>query len=131
MTNKEILLNWLAIALQQPPNRHSELFYFDNRENQFFSILVSDYFLFDEQLNLANSTTSTYSKRSLESLQDRIRRIDNNDLSIVAIPRLGEINEAENQKQVELFVNSNKVNLDTVTIWETEDEGTITIKIPD
>jgi hypothetical protein len=129
MTNKETILNWLTTGFQQPSDRLSELFYYDKRDDQFFSVLVTDYFLFDNELNLAKDVTSTYSKKSLESLQDRIKRIENNDLNIVAIPRLGQMEEREIKMQMNLFMQTSNIDLDTVTIWETEDKGTITINI--
>jgi len=72
MTDRQELFNWLTIGFSQSPKRHSELFYFDKRDNQFFSLLVTDYFLFDDKLNLAKDTSSTYSQKSLDSLQDRV-----------------------------------------------------------
>lgn len=129
MTNKETILNWLSTGFQQPSDRLSELFYYDRRDNQFFSVLVTDYFLFDDELNLAKDTTSTYSKKSLESLQDRIKRIENNDLSIMVIPRLGQMEEREIKTQMNLFMQTSNIDLDTVTTWETEGKGTITINI--
>lgn len=129
MTSKETLLNWLTIGFQQPADRLSELFYFDKRDDQFFSVLVTDYFLFDDELNLANDATSSYSKQSLTSLQDRIRRIESKDLDVLAIPRLGQIEEREIQIQMKFFLQTNNIDLGTVTIWETEDNGTITINV--
>ena len=131
MTDKQELFNWLTIGFKQSPEGHSELFYFDKRDNQFFSLLVTDYFLFDDKLNLAKDTSSTYSLKSLNSLQDRVKRLDSNDKSVLAIPRLGEINAEEIQKQIEQFIETNDIDLDTVTIWETEDKGTITINLED
>jgi hypothetical protein len=129
MTNKETILNWLTTGFQQPPDRLSESFYYDKRDDQFFSVLLTDYFLFDDELNLAKDTTSTYSKKSLESLQDRIKRIENNDLNILSIPRLGQMDGKEIKTQMNLFMQTSNIDLDTVTIWETEDKGTITINI--
>jgi len=76
MTNKDTILNRLTTGFQQPADRLSELFYYDKRDNQFFSVLVTDYFLFDNELNLDENASSTYSKTSLESLHDRIKRIE-------------------------------------------------------
>jgi hypothetical protein len=131
MTDRQELFNWLTIGFSQSPKRHSELFYFDKRDNQFFSLLVTDYFLFDDKLNLAKDTSSTYSQKSLDSLQDRVKRLESNDKSVLAIPRLGEISGEEIQKQIAQFIATNNINLDTVTIWETEDKGTITINLDD
>jgi len=129
MTNKDTLLNWLTTAIQQPVDRLAEFFYYDKNEDQFFSILVTDYFLFDNELNLANDTSSTYTKKSLTSLQDRIRRIQNNDLNVLAIPRLGQLEETELQEQVNLFLQVNHIDLNTASIWSTGDNGTITISL--
>src|SRR6478736_3229513 len=123
MTSKEILLNWLTIGFQQSADRLSEPFYYDKRDDQFFSVLVTDYFLFDDELNLAKDATSTYSEKSLGSLQDRIRRIENKDLDILAIPRLGQMEEREIQRQMNLFLQTNNIDLDIVTIGETEGNG--------
>ncbi len=129
MTNRETLLNWLTTGFKQPSDRLSELFYYDKRDDQFFSVLLTDYFLFDSELNFAKDATSTYSKKSLESLQNRIRRIENNDWNILALPRLGQMEGIEIQKQLNLFIRTSNINLDTVTIWETEEKGTITVSI--
>jgi hypothetical protein len=129
MTDKETIIDWLRIGLQQPEDWVSEIFYFDKRDNQFFSVLITDYFLFDSELNLAKNTTSGYSEKSLKILRDRIIRIDKNDLSILAIPRVGQKTELEIQEQIKSFLEINSIDLGIVTIWETDDEATITIKI--
>jgi hypothetical protein len=128
MTNKEVLRNWLTTGLRQSTQSISEFFYFDRRDNQFFSILVTDYFLFDDEWNIGKGVTSTYSKKSLDTLQDRVRRIVNNDLGIVAVPKLGNIDARDIQRQIELFLQSNSIALEEVTIWEPED-GDITINV--
>lgn len=79
-SRQEQIYNWLTTGLQQPSDRFSEIFYYDKRDNEFFSILVTDYFMFDENLNIAKDTTTTYTKENLETLIDRIRRIENKDL---------------------------------------------------
>lgn len=75
MTTQEQICNWLTSGLKQPADRLSENFYYDKRANEFFSVLVTDHFMFDENLNIAKDTTTSYSKENLESLFDRIRRI--------------------------------------------------------
>ena len=131
MITKETFLHWLTTVFKQPANQFSELFYFDKRDNQFFSILVTDYFLFDDELNLAKDVTSTYSKKSLESLRDRVKRIESNDSNILPIPRLGELEEQEIQKQLSLFLRANNIDVETATIWEIDGKGTATIDIRD
>ncbi len=130
MTNRDVSFNWLIIAFQQPTTRLSEIFYFDKRDNQFFSILVTDYFLFDDKLNLAKDTSSSYSDKSLKILEDRIRRIDRGDSNILAIPRHGKINEVQIEREIIFFLKTNNIELKDVTIWEPE-SGNITINISD
>jgi hypothetical protein len=133
MSRQEQIYNWLTTGLQQPADRFSEIFYYDKRDNEFFSILVTDYFMFDENLNVAENTTATYSKDNLETLIDRIRRIENKDVSIILLPRLGNSQNAVDtefiSQQAESFLNLNSINIETATIWEVEESGTITIDL--
>jgi hypothetical protein len=133
MTKQEQIYNWLTTGLQQPADRFSEIFYYDKRDNEFFSILVTDYFMFDENLNVAKDTTTTYTKKNLEILTDRIRRIENKDVSIISLPRLGNSANVDNtefiSQQVESFLNLNYINIEIATIWEVEESGTITIDL--
>jgi hypothetical protein len=133
MTRQEQIYNWLTTGLQQPADRFSEIFYYDKRDNEFFSILVTDYFMFDENLNIAKDITTTYSKENLETLIDRIRRIENKDVAIISLPRLSNSPNTADTKfisqQTESFLNLNSINIETATIWEVEESGTITIDL--
>lgn len=133
MTKQEQIYNWLSTGLQQPADRLSEIFYYDKRDNEFFSILVTDYFMFDENHNVAENTTTTYSKEDLETLIDRIRRIENKDVSIISLPRLGNTQNTADTESISLeidnFLNLNSINIETATIWEAEESGTITIDL--
>ena len=80
-TKQEQIENWLRIGFTQPIGKISEVFYYDKRDNQFFSILVSDYFNFDENYKIPNNVTSSYPKNILLILADRMQRIENNDKS--------------------------------------------------
>ena len=133
MTKQEQIFNWLTVGLHQPTDRLSEIFYYDKRDKEFFSILVTDYLMFDENLNIAKDTTANYTKENLEILIDRIRRIENKDVSIISLPRLGNSTNADNMEfisqQAESFLNLNSINIETATIWEVEKSGTITITL--
>ncbi len=130
MTIQEQIYNWLTTAFQQPADRFSEIFYYDKQDNTFFSLLVTDYFIFDENLNIAEDTTSAYSKENLESLVDRIRRIDNKTDTIIPLPRLGKSMDVKLlSQQIDSFLNQNSINIETAAIWEVEDSGTITIDL--
>ena len=133
MSKQEQIYNWLTTGLQQPSERLSEIFYYDKRDNQFFSIFVTDYFIFDENLNVAKATTTNYTKEDLEILIDRIRRIENKDAAIISLPRLNNSTSVENpeliSQHVENFLLLNSINIETATIWEVEENGTITIDL--
>ena len=133
MSKQEQIYNWLTTGLQQPSDRLSEIFYYDKRDNQFFSILVTDYFIFDENLNVAKATTTNYTKENLEILIDRIRRIENQDVAIISLPRLNNSTSVENpeliSQQAENFLLLNSINIETATIWEVDENGTITIDL--
>jgi hypothetical protein len=127
MTIQEQIYNWLIIGLQQSPVRFSEVFYFDRRDKQFFSILMTDYFLFEADGELSKDATSTYSVDTLKLLKDRIARI-NIDADVIALPRLG--NTEDNYlQQADSFLNLNAINIDEATIWDVEESGSITIKV--
>lgn len=89
MTKEIQINNWLITGLQQPADRLLEIFYYDKRDNEFFSILVSDYFMFDEDFEVAKDTITNYTKENLETLIDRVRRIENKDITVIPLPRLG------------------------------------------
>lgn len=133
MTRQEQICNWLTAGIQQPADRLSEIFYYDKRDNEFFSILVTDYFMFDENRNFAKDTTTSYTKENLEILIDRIRRIENKDVSIISLPRLGNSANGDNSafisQQIESFLNLNSIKIESTTIWEVEENGTITIDL--
>ena len=133
MPRQEQIYNWLTTGLQQPADRVSEIFYYDKRDHEFFSILVSDYFMFDESFNFAKGTTTSYSKENLEILIDRMRRIENKDVTIISLPRLGNSQNAVDanfiSQQVALFLNLNSINIEIAKIWEVEESGTITIDL--
>ena len=127
MTTQEQIYNWLVMGLQQSPVRFSEVFYYDKRDNQFFSILMTDYFLFDKNGDLAKEASSSYSENTLKLLTDRIRRI-NIDSNVIALPRLGSEGD-DYVQQAEAFLNLNAININESTIWEVEESGSINIKL--
>ncbi|QEC76539.1 hypothetical protein [Mucilaginibacter ginsenosidivorax] len=127
MSTQEQIYNWLITGLQQSPVKFSEVFYYDKRDKQFFSILMTDYFLFDGNGELARDASSTYSEATLLLLTDRIRRI-NIDPQIIAIPRLGDTDE-DYLQQADSFLNLNAINVDESTIWDVEESGSITFNL--
>ncbi len=121
MSRREQIYNWLTTVLQQPADRLSEIFYYDKRDNEFFSILVTDYFIFDKNLNVTENKVTTYTKENLETLIDRIRRIENKDVKIFFLPWMGiSPNTADTKfisKQTYNFLNLNSIKIETATIW--------------
>lgn len=127
MTTQEQIYNWLIVGLQQSPTRFSEVFYYDRRDNQFFSILMTDYLLFDKNGELAGDIVTNYSQNTLTLLTDRIRRV-NIDNRVIGVPRLGDT-EGDYLEQVDTFLNLNSINIEASTIWDVEESGTISFKI--
>lgn len=123
MTTQEQIYNWLITGLQQSAIKFTEVFYYDKRDKQFFSILLTDYHLFDGAGELKKDASSCYSEANLILLTDRIRRI-NIDPQILSIPRLGDTGENYLQ-QADSFLNLNSINIDDSTIWEVEESGPI------
>ena len=119
MTQQEQINNWLISAFTSRLKKMSEFFYYDRRDDQFFSILVMDYFIVDENFEVPKEATISYSTDTFKVLTDRMRRIDNEDSGILSIPLANENREV--QEQIDQFLNLNSINIDTATIWETED----------
>lgn len=134
ITKDEQIENWLRIGFSQPEDRLSEIFYFDRRDNQFFSILVSDYFHFDENYNIPQNAISSYSEDILRVLADRMKRIENDDKSIITLSRTKKdednTDEYLNQK-METFLNLNSIDITTATIWEVDEIGSVSINLRD
>jgi hypothetical protein len=123
--------NWLVTGFTQHPTQFSEMFYFDKGESQFFSILSTDYFLFDENLEIPNDVSSSYPSDCVEFLQDKVKRLEAGDPLILAIPRLGNaLEEMDILSRVDTFLNVNAINLEKSSLWLPED-GTIKIHIQD
>lgn len=132
MTKQEQIYNWLTIGITQSENRLSEIFYFDKRDNEFFSILITDYFMFDEEddkLIIADNVTVNYSSKTIETLTNRINRIEEKDVNILSLPRLGAMSENDSLEKIEEFLQTNKINIITASIWEVEESGDITIEL--
>jgi hypothetical protein len=86
MRPSQEILNWLILGLELPSGSIMETFYFDRRDNEFFSVVLFDYFLIDENLNRSLDVTTDYSKFQESSLIDRIKRIEIKDPTIIPIP---------------------------------------------
>ena len=74
MSENSQIIHWIMIGIQQELNDQSELFYFDKKEKQFFSILHIDYLLFDQNLNIIEDISLYYTKEELNLLRKRIKK---------------------------------------------------------
>lgn len=131
---EEKIHDWLKIGFLQPSERISELFYFDKRDNQFFSILISDYFHFDEDYSIPKNATSSYPENILKLLADRMIRIENNDQSIVVLSRTYKEENTSDEyvdQKIKTFLNLNSIDIKTATIWDIDTTGSITINLRD
>jgi len=133
MSRREQIYNWLITGLQQPTDLLSKIFYYDKRDNEFFSILVTDYFMFDEEMNISKGVTSSYTIQNLETLIDRIRRIEEKDFTIISLPRFGNLTNVADtnfiSNQAHSFLILNSINIENATIWEIEESLMITINL--
>lgn len=121
---KERISNWLAVVFSSPVDqRVSEIFYFDFKDNQFFSILVMDYFLFDENWSIDPSTVTSYTREELFVLADRMKRIETNDESILYIPPKGITDEEQIGEAILEFLETNQMDLSTASVWLPSDEN--------
>lgn len=131
-TSEQQIYNWLKIGLLEPSERLSELFYYDKRDNHFFSILVSDYFHFDENYNVPENAVSSYPEHILRLLADRMKRIENDDKSIIALSRTHKeenTNDYYLDQKIETFLNLNSIDIKTATIWDVDSIGSLTIDL--
>lgn len=130
MTRHEQIYRWLKIGFRQPTNRLEEIFYYDKRDNQFFSVLLIDYFMLDENFDIAPGVTTSYSKETVKIIAERIKRVENNDSSIFSLPRFGaSSNDELIIQKIESFLNLSAINLETVNIWEIEEDTSIYIDL--
>jgi hypothetical protein len=87
MSDRYNIYKWLRIAFSEQVDSINESFYFDRRDNEFFSVFVTDYFLTDP-LSTETYPGNPYSAEELDILAKRIQRIEDNDAVIISIPRL-------------------------------------------
>ncbi|KIX22635.1 hypothetical protein SY27_02065 [Flavobacterium sp. 316] len=128
ITYQEQVQNWLQIAFSQSNEKFSEMFYYDIKNKQFFSILVTDYFHFDENFNIPKNTKSTYSNEILKLLKERILKIENNAPDIIPIPRLG--NKTLNfNEEISDFLDRNTITIESTSIWDIDEIGNVTINL--
>lgn len=130
-TNREQTENWLKIGLGQADNYFTEVFYFDKRDNQFFSIVITDYFLFDDRFVMNEKTSSDYSDATLKLLADRMQRIENMNNSILGVPKFGKLTEEELISKMDSFLNLNAIDLESASVWEIEESGDVIIDLRD
>jgi hypothetical protein len=116
------LYKWLKAGFRQSEKEVSEAFYFDNRDNEFFSILIADYFLFTDNFEIDENAKSSYSEIETKILRDRLNRVQSNDSIIISLPRIGKTAESHIvHSNIESFIKANKINIETAHIWSPPD----------
>jgi len=107
------------IGIQQELDDPSELFYYDKKEKQFFSILHIDYLLFDQNLNIIEDISLYYTREELNILGKRIKKIRTKDSSIQELPRFGIMDsEIKIKAEITKFIEENSIEIDKVTLFE-------------
>jgi hypothetical protein len=87
MSDRYNKYRWLKLAFSEQVDRLNESYYFDRRDNEFFSVFITDYFLTDTS-STDRYPGNPYSAAELQNLTERIKRLELNDTSILSIPRL-------------------------------------------
>ncbi len=112
--------------MTKTPGSLTECFYYDRQNNEFFSILAIDYFMLDENFNISEDASVSYSTENLKILLDRMKRIEADSNDIISIPFAD--TQKNIQNQIDTFLNLNTIDIMTVTIWEPED-ASITFQV--
>jgi len=119
MSEIEKIKKWLKFAILLSPEVKSEFFYFDKTNDEFFSILNIDYFLFDKKKRIIKGISPYYTQKELEILKKRIYKINKKSNSIIEIPKLGILeDEKKIEQQTTHFLELNKINLEKVKLLE-------------
>ena len=93
---------WLELAFSEQVDRLNESYYFDRRDNEFFSVFITDFFLTDTS-STDEYPDNPYSAAEMQTLTERIERLEHNDTSILSIPRL---TIEERKQMMEEFLKS-------------------------
>ena len=114
---KQHLINWLKIAIQQPIDNDVETFYFDKKTNCFFSITLLEKLLVDKKFKIQYHLSPYFSDDELKCIQKWIKRIDRKNNSILNLPTYGIINEEELNELINQFLFKNAIRLSNATIF--------------
>lgn len=119
MNSTTHLFSWILYAVQQSPNESSEFYYFDTTNQEFFSVLTLDLFLFDQKLNPIEGISLYYTYEELIQLKDRLKRIKQKKRSIIPLPRIGiQADQEELIKTVTDFLQQNTIDIQKITLSE-------------
>jgi len=103
MSDRYNKYRWLELAFTEQVDRLNESYYFDRRDNEFFSVFITDFFLTDPT-STDTYSDNPYSKTELEILAERINRLEQKDNSILNVPRL---TIDERKQMMEKFLENN------------------------
>lgn len=88
MNREHQILNWLSIGMTQSPGAMSELFFYDREDHLFFSLLFTDFWMLDEDLEVAKDVTTAYTSEVQDALIKKVKKVVQEDEDILTIPRL-------------------------------------------
>ncbi|WP_405223817.1 hypothetical protein [Dokdonia sp. Asnod1-B02] len=129
MNKRNRIINWIGVSLSLPQNKQSEMFYFDKSQNLFFSIHIVDYFMLNENLEIDESTTSSYNKKTENEIVSWIKRIELEDKRIISVPQKGLTDETRKKIEAEKFLDDLSVDIDKTKIWEVEEKISVNIDL--
>ncbi len=118
------------MSLAKPPNKLTEMFYFDHKNYIFFSIHVVDYFMLNEDMEIDSSVTNiSYSEKNQQEIVDWIKRLEKNDHSIIRVPQKGLEDDKLRKIEAIKFINENNIDTDKAILWEVESKSSISFDL--
>ncbi|RFS21786.1 hypothetical protein DVR12_14090 [Chitinophaga silvatica] len=85
--DKEQIYDWLISAFSRP-GFSEESYYYDRRDNEFYSIHICDVAMLNDDFTLRENVQTSYPDRIMRLISDRIIREENKDQDILEIPAL-------------------------------------------
>lgn len=117
MSTRHDKYEWLELAFSEQVERINESFYFDKKDNEFFSVFITDYFLTDPS-SIEDYPDNPYSPKEINILAERIKRLELNDKLILSIPRL---TVAERKEMMQEFILNRSYLSDISNLQKTVD----------
>ncbi len=129
MDKKDHIIGWLGMVLSLEPGRLTESFYFDRKEQLFFSIHVMDYFMVTEDLEIDPASTTNMSEASLQTIVHWMKRLEEDTDSIIQIPQRGITDKTLREIQAREYILEHQIDLGTARVWEIDSDVSVKVDL--